>query len=257
MTRISLRYERTEFQARVDAFLDSQAIAPQKRDYYYMAFVHRSVLNEASTSFYAESNERLEFLGDAILELVTTEQLFYDFPKKPEGDLTDIRSALVRGRNLARVASSLGFSEAIQLSRGEFRVSGHENPYILANTVEAFIGAMYLDLGMDVAREWILKHIYVMLPEILDHGLYVDPKSYLQELTQEIWGILPTYEVIAAEGQDHNKTYKIQVLLGDCVLGEGKGTSKKKGEQDAAENAISARAQWERRVCLPRKKSEK
>ena len=109
--------------------------------------MHRSVLNEA-TYLYEDSNERLEFLGDAVLELSITERLFQDFPKKPEGELTDIRSAVVRGRNLAMVAKKLGMSEVIQLSRGEFRVAGHENPYILANAVEALIGAMYLDFGL-------------------------------------------------------------------------------------------------------------
>lgn len=163
-----------------------------------------------------------------MLELSITERLFEDFPKKPEGELTDIRSAVVRGRNLAMVAKKLGMSEVIQLSRGEFRVAGHENPYILANAVEALIGAMYLDCGFEVAKKWIIENIYSMLDEIMSRGLYVDPKSYLQELTQELWGQLPTYQVVAEEGQDHNKTYVIDVLLGECTLGRGKGTSKKK-----------------------------
>lgn len=127
--------------------------------------------------------------------------------------MTDIRSAIVRGRNLAIVASKIGMSDVIQLSRGEFRVSGHENPYILANTMEAFIGAMYLDFGLDFAKKWILENIYSMLDEILRRGLYVDPKSHLQELTQELWGQLPVYEVQSEEGQDHNKVYIIHALL--------------------------------------------
>ena len=176
--------------------------------------MHRSVLNEA-TYLYEDSNERLEFLGDAVLELSITERLFQDFPKKPEGELTDIRSAVVRGRNLAMVAK-------------KFRVAGHENPYILANAVEALIGAMYLDFGFEIAKKWIIENIYSMLDEIMSRGLSVDPKSYLQELTQELWGQLPTYQVVAEEGQDHNKTYVIDVLLGECILGRGKGTSKKK-----------------------------
>lgn len=134
----------------------------------------------------------------------------------------------MRGRNLASVAKNLGFSDVIQLSRGEYRVSGHENPYILANAVEALIGAIYLDFGAEIAKSWILENIYTMLPEILERGLYVDPKSYLQEITQEIWGELPLYEVTSEDGQDHNKVYIITVSLAGEVLGVGKGTSKKK-----------------------------
>lgn len=226
MAKTSLRYTKSEFEANVKNFLQKISLTPNNFDPYFLAFVHKSVLNE--TEFYAESNERLEFLGDAILELTITEKLFHDFPTKPEGELTDIRSAIVRGRNLASVAKNLGFSDVIQLSRGEFRVSGHENPYILANAVEAFIGALYLDFGFEMAKNWILEHIYSMLDEILERGLYVDPKSYLQEITQEVWGVLPEYSVAYENGQDHNKTYIIAVKLGEVLLGEGKGTSKKK-----------------------------
>jgi ribonuclease-3 len=148
---------------------------------------------------YTESNERLEFLGDAVLELSVTEALYHQFSEKPEGELTDIRSALVRGRNLAVIAKSLGFEHAIQLSRGESLASGHENPYILANTLEAIIGALYLDQGFDVARAFIARHVYSTLPRILEEGLFVDPKSHLQEVTQAIWGITPTYTVAEEE----------------------------------------------------------
>lgn len=228
MAKTSLRYDRREFEEQVNILLTKCGISPKSADLFYLAFVHKSVLNEASLDFYPESNERLEFLGDAVLELTITEKLFADFPKKTEGELTDIRSALVRGRNLAGVANTLQMSDAIQLSRGEFRVSGHTNPYILANTVEAFIGALYLNFGFEYAKNWILKHIYSTLPDILELGLYVDPKSYLQEITQEVWGLLPLYEVISEEGQDHNKTYVIVAKLGDTILGHGRGTSKKK-----------------------------
>lgn len=112
-------------------------------------------------------------------------------------------------------------SDVIQLSRGEFRVAGHENPYILANAVEALIGAIYLDFGFEAAKKWILDYIYVTLPDILERGLYVDPKSYLQEITQEIWGQLPEYRVTSEEGQDHNKVYLISVFLDDICLGSG------------------------------------
>ncbi len=252
MAKHSLRFDREEFEMKVGTILASLQIPTQNITRYYLAFIHRSVLNE-STLGYEESNERLEFLGDAVLELVVTENLFADFPLKPEGELTDIRSALVRGRNLAEIAAKLHFASAIQLSRGEFLASGHENPYILANTLEALLGALYLDLGFSYARDFILSHVYTTLEHILAKGLYVDPKSYLQEVTQWVWGITPTYLVVDEEGQDHNKSYHITVILDEIELGKGKGSSKKKAEQDAAENAISHRGQWESRITLVKK----
>lgn len=188
MPRTSLRYTRDEFESKVSSLLASLEIHPISTTptLYTLAFVHRSVLNESSQG-YTESNERLEYLGDAVLELVITEALFHHFPDRPEGDLTDIRSALVRGRNLAEIARKLKFADAIQESRGECNAHGQNNPYILANTFEAMIGALYLDQGFEVAKAFILKHVFSTLDHILQKGLYVDPKSYLQEITQEIW----------------------------------------------------------------------
>ena len=182
MPRTSLRYTRDELESRVRHLLDSLQIRPKNDtlDLYILAFVHRSVLNETHDG-YRESNERLEYLGDAVLELTITEALFYHFPEKPEGELTDIRSALVRGRNLAEIARSLHFSEAIQVSRGEVQAQGHANPYILANTFEALIGALYMDHGFDRAKEFILQHVFSTLDHILQKALYVDPKSHLQK----------------------------------------------------------------------------
>ena len=198
MPRTPLRYDREEFEAKVGSLLSSLQILPKSPDLYILACIHRSVLNEAHIG-YEESNERVEYLGDAVLELAVTEALYHAFPHKPEGELTDIRSALVRGRNLAEIALKLHFSEAIQLSRGESLAGGQDNPYILANTLEAMIGAIYLDQGFIAARDFILTHIYSTLPRILEQGLYVDPKSYLQEYTQSIWGITPTYTVVSEE----------------------------------------------------------
>lgn len=252
MAKTSLRFERKEFELRVWRFLSNCNILPKNIDFYYLAFVHRSVLNESSM-YYGESNERLEFLWDAILELVITEKLFLDFPNKTEWELTDIRSAVVRWRNLASVASLLWISDVIQLSRWEFKVLWHENPYILANAMEALLWAIYLDFGFNVVRDFILKHIYSTLSDILKRGLYVDPKSHLQEITQDIWWYLPIYEVVGEDGQDHNKIYKICVSLGDCILWEWKGTSKKKWEQDAAENAIAQQDVWKEKITFPKK----
>jgi ribonuclease III len=227
--------------------LASLQILPKNPDLYTLACVHRSVLNEV-TDGYSESNERLEYLGDAVLELVITEALFHDFPEKPEWELTDIRSALVRGRNLAQIAHRLHFSHAIQVSRGEYNAHGHENPYILANTLEAIIGALYLDQGFERAREFILTHVYSTLSHILEQSLFVDPKSALQELTQDIWGTIPTYSVIDEIGADHNKQYIVTASLYDIELGRGKWSSKKKWEQDAAENALGQRSEWDKKL---------
>ena len=167
MPRTSLRYDRPEFGEKVGSLLSSLQILPRNPDIYILACIHRSVLNEAHTG-YEESNERLEYLGDAVLELIITEKLYHDFREKSEGELTDIRSALVRGRNLAEIALKLGFSSAIQLSRGESLAGGQDNPYILANTLEAIIGALYVDQGIEVTKKFILTHIYSTLDHILE-----------------------------------------------------------------------------------------
>jgi ribonuclease-3 len=141
----------------------------------------------------------------------------------------------------------------VQLSRGESIAGGHDNPYILANTFEALTGALYLDQGFEVAKKFLLTHVYSTLAHILEKGLFVDPKSFLQEHTQAVWGITPLYQVIEEIGQDHNKLYVVSAILDNIVLGTGKGSSKKKAEQDAAENAVSVRAEWEGRIRLTRK----
>lgn len=159
----------------------------------------------------------------------------------------------MRGRNLAEIALRLNFASVVQLSRGESIAGGHENPYILANTFEALTGALYLDQGFEVAKKFLLTHVYSTLSHILEKGLFVDPKSFLQEHTQAIWGITPQYQVMEEIGQDHNKLYVVSAILDDIILGTGKGSSKKKAEQDAAENAVSIRAEWEGKIRLTRK----
>ena len=247
MSRISIRYTLPEFEEQVQGLLSSLEIKTEHLHFYLLACVHRSVLNEAGDG-YDQSNERLEYLGDAVLELVITEALFHEFPAKPEGELTDIRSALVRGRNLALIAERLNFSQAIQVSRGEHNAKGHENPYILANTLEAMIGAIYLDQGFDRAKKFIIRHVYSTLSHILEESLFVDPKSALQELTQEVWGLIPIYRVVEEIGADHNKVYIISVSLYSQELGRGQGSSKKKWEQAAAQHALSQKAEWEGKV---------
>lgn len=199
------------------------------------AFVHRSFLNENKS--YKEHNERLEFLGDAVLELVVTEHLYANYPN-PEGDLTNWRSALVKTESISEVAKKLGFEEFLLMSRGEATSSGRSRQLILANCFEAVVGAIYLDQGFDAARIFIEKNLIVNLKKIIAEKLYIDPKSNFQELTQEREGITPRYELVSEEGPDHDKKFTIAVLVGEKKWGEGKGASKQLAQQSAAANAL-------------------
>ena len=201
------------------------------------AVVHRSYLNEHH-DFPLDHNERLEFLGDAVLELVVTEFLYAKFDD-PEGDLTNYRAALVNGQNLAKVARTLNIQEYLYLSRGEAKDDNEKaRNYILANTMEAIIGAIYLDFGWDESKVFITKFILSTLDEILEKKLYIDPKSLFQEEAQARFSMTPTYKVLEESGPDHNKTFKIGAYLGKELVGEGVGTSKQEAQIEAARNAI-------------------
>lgn len=235
------------FEEKIGSFVSSLEIPYKDITNYCLAFIHRSVLNE-NIIHVAESNERLEFLGDAVLELIITELLFHAYPAKPEGELTDIRSALVRGKNLASIGLSLHLQDHILVSKGELIAGGNTNPYIVANTFEAFLGAIYLDLGYNEAKVFIEKHVFSTLSEILEKALHVDPKSSLQEIAQAKYGITPAYEVLAESGSDHNKSYTVGAYIGANQVGNGTGTSKKKAQEDAAENALSLQKIWEKTI---------
>ncbi|MDO8507594.1 MAG: ribonuclease III [bacterium] len=201
------------------------------------AFIHRSYLNENSD--YAQHNERLEFLGDAVLELVTTEFLYQNYPN-PEGDLTNWRSALVKTETISDVSKSLGFEDYLFLSRGESKSKGRARQLILANCFEAVIGATYLDRGYDEAKKFITKHLLKLLPEIIEKKLYVDAKSQLQEIAQRNESITPRYDVLSETGPDHKRVFKIGVFLNDKKIGEGEGASKQLAQQAAAEDALKS-----------------
>jgi len=205
------------------------------------AFIHRSYLNEHKGSKF-ESNERLEFLGDAVLELVVTEYLYLHYPN-PEGELTNWRSALVKGEMLAKVARELGLGEYLFLSHGEEKSGGREKDYLLANTFEALVGVIYLELGYQESQKFIMKFLLVHLEDILDSGSHIDAKSKLQELAQEKVGITPSYELKGEEGPDHDKTFTMGAFIGDRMVGKGKGSSKQVAEQSAAEDALK-RLKW-------------
>ena len=203
------------------------------------AFVHRSFLNE-NPDFQLPHNERLEFLGDAVLELVVTKHLYATYPN-PEGELTNWRAALVNAKKLAEIAEAIGLNDFLMLSRGESKDTGRARQYILANTMEALIGAIFLDQGIEVAGEFIEKNILAHLPEILKEGAYRDAKSMFQEEAQERAGITPSYEVLKEWGPDHAKNFKIGVYLNDELVAEGEGVSKQDAQQKAAENALAAK----------------
>lgn len=206
-----------------------------------IAFVHRSYLNEHKESK-LESNERLEFLGDAVLELVTTEYLYSNYPN-PEGELTNWRSALVKGEMLAKVARVLGLGEHLYLSHGEENSGGREKDYLLANTFEAVLGVVYLELGYEKARGVIERLLLVHLKNILEKGAHIDSKSKFQEIAQEKSGVTPVYQLIHDEGPDHDKTFTMGAYIGDRIVGKGKGSSKQSAEQKAAEDALK-RLKW-------------
>lgn len=201
-----------------------------------MALTHRSYLNE-NPNFELDHNERLEFLGDAVLELVVTDHLYQNYPL-PEGELTNLRSAIVRGEMLSKIAIEMGIEPYLLLSRGEKKDTGKARQYILANAVEAVIGAIYKDQGYDAAKKVITTFFIEKLPEVVEKGLYIDTKSKFQELAQDRFRITPVYKVLKESGLDHEKEFVIGVFLHDKQLGEGVGSSKQEAQQQAAQNAL-------------------
>lgn len=206
------------------------------------AFTHRSYLNENPTEGRELGhNERLEFLGDAVLELVVTEALYARFPEKPEGELTTLRAALVNSKMLADVATDAGFNDFLLLSRGEAKDTGRARQYILANTFEAFIGALYLDRGYAASKHFIEATVTPKLDMVLEKRLDRDPKSLFQEEAQERIGVTPTYEVLREWGPDHDKHFVVGVYLGRELAAEGGGPSKQAAQEEAARNALEAK----------------
>ncbi|MFH1286926.1 MAG: ribonuclease III [Candidatus Magasanikbacteria bacterium] len=210
------------------------------KDYLVQAFVHRSFLNE-NRDFPLAHNERLEFLGDAVLELVVTEFLFENY-LNPEGELTNWRAALVNAKMCAQVAAEIDMEEYLFLSHGESKDAGTKaREYIMANVMEALIGAMYLDQGWDITKQFITRWIVSKLPEVLELGLWMDPKSRFQESSQEIIGITPTYRVLKEEGPDHDKQFIVGIYLEKEKIAEGEGGSKQEAQVQAAENGLKVK----------------
>lgn len=204
------------------------------------AFTHRSYLNE-NRGPGREHNERLEFLGDAVLELVVTEFLYAKYPEKPEGELTSFRAALVNTQSIAKAAELLGMNEYLLLSRGESKDTGRARQIILANAFEAVIGAIYLDAGYDAAQQFIAMQLFYKTDEVVEKRLWQDSKSRFQEIAQEKVGITPRYEIVSQTGPDHDKRFTTGVYLGRDRIATGDGRSKQEAEQAAAENALKVR----------------
>lgn len=204
------------------------------------AFTHRSYLNENRADG-REHNERLEFLGDAVLELVVTEFLYAKYPHKPEGELTAYRAALVNTISISDAATQLGMNDYLLLSRGESRDMGRARNIILANAFEALIGAIYLDSGYVSAKDFISKQLFHKTEEVVAKRLWQDAKSRLQELSQDKLGFTPVYELINQTGPDHDKVFVTAVKLGQERVASGEGRSKQEAEQAAAEKAIAAK----------------
>ncbi len=212
----------------------------KNKDLLIQAFVHRSYLNE-NPDFYLGDNERLEFLGDAVLELIVTEELYQKYPQKAEGELTSWRAALVNTNILSKVAQNLDFNDFLLLSRGETKDVGKARKYILADTLEALIGSLYLDQGYQSCKNFIKKHLISKLSEIISKGLFKDAKSCFQEEAQERLGITPHYKVLEEWGPDHAKHFIVGVFLGENLIAKSEGFSKQEGEEKAAQEALKVK----------------
>jgi len=201
------------------------------------ALTHRSYLNE-HRDYAGSHNERLEFLGDAVLELATTDFLFKKFPAKPEGELTAYRAALVNTVSLAESAQLLGISDYLLLSRGEAKDTGRARDVILADAFEAIIGAIYLDSGYASAEAFIAKNLYNKIDDVIAKRSYQDAKSRFQEVAQEKRGITPNYETLSEVGPDHDKRFTVAVFIGSSEIARGTGQSKQEAEQSAAQAGL-------------------
>lgn len=201
------------------------------------AFVHRSYLNE-NPGFPLPSNERLEFLGDAVLGFVVADFLYHKYPDQPEGVLTSLRAALVKAETLAEVARDLHLGDYLLLGKGEAATGGRGRLTLLSRTLEALIGAMFLDRGLLKAKSFILSFVSTQLDRIEQQKLAKDYKSRLQEIAQATLQATPTYRTVSAVGPDHAKVFTVEVLVGDRVLAQGSGRSKQQAQQEAAKKAL-------------------
>lgn len=224
----------------IEEFKQKNVITFTNTELLEQAFIHRSFINENPRTGLVH-NERLEFLGDAVLELVVTEYLYTKFPHQNEGDLTAYRSALVNAVTLGEVASSLSFNDMIKLSKGEAKDVHRARSSILADAYEAFVGALYLDQGYESVKVFITQTLLGKTEDIIRKGLYKDAKSYVQEKSQERYSLTPNYRVISEEGPDHDKLFLVGIYFGDDKISEGRGKSKQEAETQAARAALEVK----------------
>ncbi len=228
----------SELEEKLDIFFKSKDLLAQ-------AFCHRSYLNE-NPNFRTGHNERLEFLGDAVLELIVSDRLFLDYPDEGEGALTSWRAALVNSKALSKAARELGFNEFLLLSKGEHKERGRARQEILANTFESFLGALYLDRGYKICKKFIEEHLMVKLPLILANHEFVDNKSQFQEMAQEKEKITPHYEVLKEWGLDHAKSFIAGAFIGKKLIAQGEGLSKQEAEENAASEGLKKKG-WQKK----------
>lgn len=223
----------------IDSLSKKLGIRFKNLDLLQQAVTHRSYLNE-NRSYKLDHNERLEFLGDAVLELAITEHLYNNYPN-PEGELTAWRSALVNGDNLAKISGKMDVEKYLQMSRGEAKDTGRARQYLLANALEAIIGAIYLDQGYEAAKKFVIDNIGTDLSEVIKNGSYLDPKSLFQEKAQEIEKVTPSYRVLKEWGPDHDRNFVIGAYLGEKLVAEGEGNSKQEAQREAARKGLEAK----------------
>lgn len=240
---IKMKKEISELEAKLGVEVDEEILSE--------AFTHRSFNGEDETVLI--NNERIEFLGDAVLELLITEHLFREYPDLKEGTLTSIRAAVVKTESLAEESERLELGKYLRMSRGEEATGGRNRPYILANTFEAFVGSIYLSKGLEEARKFLVKELFYKIDEVLKTGSHIDNKSELQEKVQEKLKLTPSYRTLSQKGPDHDKIFRMAVYIGGVKCGEGEGRSKQKAEQEAAGSTLE---NWSKFFKLVKKKSK-
>lgn len=223
---------------RYDEIVKKIGIEFKNKNLLKTAFTHRSYLNE-NRGKGLKNNERLEFLGDAVLELIISSFLFKNYPDKTEGDLTSIRAAIVRTESLAEESRRLDIGQYLKMSKGEEDSGGQDKEYLLANLYESTLGAIYLEHGYQMCEDFVSRTLLKKVDRIIAQKLFIDPKTKVQELMQSKFKITPTYEIVKEDGPDHDKVFTVALLMGERKLSEGHGHSKQKAEEDAAKNAIN------------------
>lgn len=229
-------------QAKISEFETKIGVIFKDKSLIKQALIHRSFINEINEKNDLSHNERIEFLGDAVLELIITEHLFKTYPEYKEGELTSFRAATVRTTSLAATAEALEIGEYVYMSKGEESTGGRHRPYILANTFESILGAIYLDQGFEAVKSFLNKVLIPKITNIVEHRLDIDNKSKLQEVSQERTGLTPSYHMLSASGPDHAKEFIMCVKIGDHNFGEGSGRNKQEAEEQAAAHALE---NWE------------